>query len=100
MAFQTYYGYFKYQIMPFGLTNALATFQGYINKMLAQKLDVFVIVYLNDNLIYTRKGYIETVWSVLDQRQKYLLYTNLKKSWFHQKKMRFLGYLSFIKSFK
>ncbi len=39
--------------MPFKLTNAPATFHGYINKILAEKFDVFVIVYLNDILIYT-----------------------------------------------
>ena len=39
--------------MLFGLTNAPASFQGYINKILAEKLDIFVIVYLNDILIYT-----------------------------------------------
>ena len=38
--------------MLFGLLNAPASFQGYINKILAEKLDVFVIVYLNDILIY------------------------------------------------
>ena len=38
--------------MPFGLSNALVTFQGYVNKILAEKLDGFVIVYLNDIWIY------------------------------------------------
>ncbi len=52
-AFRTRYGHFEYQVMPFGLTNASATFHGYINKMLAEKLDVFVIMYLDDILIYT-----------------------------------------------
>ena len=45
--FRTQYGHFKYQVMPFGLSNAPATFQGYINKILAEKLDIFVIVYLS-----------------------------------------------------
>ncbi len=40
--------------MPFGLSNAPASLQGYINKILAEKLDIFVIVYLNDILVYTK----------------------------------------------
>ena len=55
--------------MPFGLTNAPATFQGYINKILAEKLDVFVIVYLDDIFIYTKdesKGHVQTVWWILN----------------------------------
>ena len=39
--------------MPFGLSNALATFQEYGNKILAENLDIFVIVYVDDILIYT-----------------------------------------------
>ena len=53
MAFQIQYGHFEYQVMPFGLSNVLASFQGYINKILAKKLDVFVIVYLDNILIHT-----------------------------------------------
>ena len=82
--------------MLFGLTNAPAIFQGYINKILAEKLDVFVIIYLNDILIYTKdKGedYIQAVYLVFDQLRKFLLNANLKKCQFHQEKVQFLGYI-------
>ena len=38
--------------MPFGLFNAPATFQGYVNKILNKMLDIFIIIYLNNILIY------------------------------------------------
>lgn len=50
--------------MPFGLSNILASIQGYINKILAKKLDIFVIVYLDDILVYIKdpnQPYIEAV---------------------------------------
>ena len=50
--------------MPFGLSNAPASFQDYINKILAKKFNVFVIVYLDDILIYTKnetQSHIEAV---------------------------------------
>ena len=50
--------------MLFGLTNTQVTFQGYINKILVEKLNVFVILYLDDILIYTkskRKKHIKAV---------------------------------------
>ena len=55
--------------MLFGLFNALAIFQGYVNKILAEKLNVFVIVYLNNILIYTEnpsQSHIEAVHWVLN----------------------------------
>ena len=54
MAFRTRYSHFEYQVMRFGLSNTPATFQGYVNKILVEKLDIFVIVYLDDILIYTK----------------------------------------------
>ena len=53
-ALTTWYGHPKYQVMSFGLSNAPASFQGYINKILAKKLNVFVNIYLDDILIYTK----------------------------------------------
>ena len=82
--------------MPFGLSNAPASFQGYINKILAKKLDVFVIVYLDDILIYTEdegQGHVEAVRWVLDLLRKNGLFANLKKCRFHQDEVRFLGYV-------
>ena len=56
--------------MLFSLFNALATFQRYVNKILAEKLDVFIIVYLDDILISTKdlgQPHVEAIRWVLDQ---------------------------------
>ena len=82
--------------MPFGLTNALASFQGYINKIFAEKLDIFVIVHLDDISIYTNDDgdrHVSAVRWVLEQFRKFSLFANLKKYQFHQEEVRFLGYL-------
>ena len=68
--------------MPFELMNAPASFQGFINKILAEKLNIFVIVYLDNILIYIDNdgdGHIAAVRWVLRQFRKYSLYANLKK---------------------
>ena len=64
-AFKIRYGHFEYQVMLFKLSNTPASFQEYINKILAKKLDVFVIVYLDDILIYTEdknQGHVNDIW--------------------------------------
>ena len=49
--------------MLFGLVNVLASIQGYINKILTEKLNISVIIYFGNILIYTNKlGYIESIW--------------------------------------
>ena len=53
-AFQTRYGHFKYQVIFFDLSNTPATFQRYINKILAKKFNIFIIIYLDNILIYTK----------------------------------------------
>ena len=93
---QIQYSHFKYQVMPFGLSNVQATFQKYVNKILIEKLNVFVIVYLDDILIYIKDAdqpHIEIVRWVLDQLRKYSLFPNLKKCCFHQNKVCFLRYI-------
>ena len=82
--------------MPFGLSNAPTSFQCYINKIIAEKLDFFIIVYLDDILIYIKdegQGYIEPMQWVLDLLRKNGFFANLKKYQFHQDKVHFLGYI-------
>ena len=79
-AFRTRYGHFEYQVIPFGLSNAPASFQGYINKILAEKLDIFVIVYLNDIFIYTEdqgQDHVEVVRWILEILRNNGLFANL-----------------------
>ena len=70
--------------MSFGLLNALISFQSYIHKMLAKKLDVFIIDYLDNIPIYTEdksQGHKEAIQWVLNFLKRYSLFANLKKSW-------------------
>lgn len=49
--------------MLFSLSNARTSFYGYINKVLAEKLNIFMIVYLDDILIYIDKAdHVDTIW--------------------------------------
>ena len=68
--------------MPFRLFNAAISFQGYINKILAKKLNIFVIVYLDYILIYIKNPgqlYINALWWVFKKLRKNGLFANLKK---------------------
>ena len=95
-AFWTWYGHFKYQVMTFWLSNLSASFQGYINNILAKKLDIFIIVYFDDILIYTKdsgQAYVNAIWWVFEELSKNGLFNNLKKCCFHNDKVYFLGYV-------
>lgn len=94
-AFRTRYGHFEYQVLPFGLSNAPATFQAYINQTLAEKLDVFCIVYLNDILVYSQNAnrHAEDVKWVLQKLHENNPFVNLQKCKFDTDEVRFLGYV-------
>ena len=95
-AFRTRYDHFKYQVMPFGLSNASASFQSYVNKILAKKLDEVVIGYLDEILIYTKdlgQGHIEAVQWVLKNFWKHGLHANLKKCRLDKDEVRILCYI-------
>jgi len=94
-AFRTRYGLFEYLVVPFGLTNAPAAFQAYINKALTDLIDVCVIVYLDDILIFSdsEEEHVRHVNQVLQRLKEHKLWVKLAKSEFHTTSTEFLGYL-------
>jgi hypothetical protein len=94
-AFRTRYGHFEYTVMPFGLTNAPATCMRLMNETLYAYLDVFVVCYLDDILVYSNEeeqheGHVKLV---LDALRKHRLALKPEKCEFHVKKVEFLGYI-------
>jgi hypothetical protein len=81
--------------MPFGLTNTPATFQAYINKALSRLVDYFVVVYLNNILIYFKLGedHYTYVRIIIERLRKYKLYTKLSKCFFDVEEVEFLGFI-------
>lgn len=94
-AFRTRYGHFEYTVMPFGLTNAPAIFQHLMNDIFREYLDVFVVIYLDDILIFSanQEDHDRHVKLVLEKLRCSGLYAKLEKCEFNQKQVEFLGYL-------
>ena len=94
-AMRTRFGLYEYLVMPFGLTNAPATFQAYINNVLREHLDVFVVVYLDDILVYskTKEEHVKHVRMVLEALRQADLRVKPEKSQFHRQEIEFLGYI-------
>lgn len=94
-AFRTKYGHFEWRVMPFGLTNAPATFQTLMNSILRPFLDKFVIVYLDDVLIYSRTSeeHKHHLRLVLQALREHKLYAKLTKCEFWRDTLPFLGHI-------
>nr|GEU76342.1 putative reverse transcriptase domain-containing protein [Tanacetum cinerariifolium] len=94
-AFKTRYGHFEFTVMPFGLTNAPAVFMDLINRICKPYLDKFVIMFIDDILIYSRseeehEAYLKTI---LDLLKKEKLYVKFLKGEFWLKEVQFLGHV-------
>jgi hypothetical protein len=94
-AFHTRYGSFEWLVMLFGLSNAPAAFQRFMNNIFGDLLDVCVIVYLDDILIYSddMSQHKKHVKEVLRRLQKHGLYANARKCKFHRDSVEYLGYI-------
>ncbi|KAF8730579.1 hypothetical protein RHS02_07663, partial [Rhizoctonia solani] len=92
-AFRTKYGLFKYLVMPFGLTNAPAAFQHFMNDLFRDLIDVTVVIYLDDILIFLEdpKDHPNHVREVLSQLMKNQLFCKLSKCHFHVTTVDYLG---------
>ena len=100
--FRTRYRYFKYLVIPFGLVNIPVIFQVYINIILANLLDHFVIVYLDNILIYSRNEdkYYNYICQIFTRLYKNNLFYKLNKYKFNIKEIEFLGFLINIESIR
>nr|GFA38339.1 putative reverse transcriptase domain-containing protein [Tanacetum cinerariifolium] len=94
-AFRTQYGHYEFQVMPFGLTNAPAVFMDLMNRMCKPYLDKFVIVFIDDILVYSKnkKEHEEHLKAILELLKKEELYAKFSKCEFWIPKVQFLGHV-------
>ncbi|SPC64434.1 related to pol protein [Ustilago sp. UG-2017b] len=94
-AFGTQLGLYEYLVMPFGLANAPAHFQSFINDIFRDIIGVYVVVYLDDFLIFsnTEESHVKHVTEVLTRLRSNRLFAKLSKCEFHTKTVEFLGYI-------
>ena len=94
-AFRTRYGHFETLVMPFGLTNAPATFQSFMNDIFRDLLDDFLIIYLDDILIFSNDPdkHAAQVEQVLARLRQHKLFIKAEKCEFDRNRCEFLGFV-------
>jgi hypothetical protein len=94
-AFVTRYGQFEFTVMSFGLTNAPAYFMNLMNKVFMDELDKFVVVFIDDILIYSKstQEHEQHLWVVLEKLRMHKLYAEFSKCEFWLEKVAFLGHI-------
>ncbi|KAI3797412.1 hypothetical protein L1987_32669 [Smallanthus sonchifolius] len=91
--FRTRYGYYEFMVMPFGLTNAPAVFMDLMNRVCKPYLDQFVIVFIDDILIYSKseEDHEEHLRLILELLKNEQLYAKFSKCEFWIREVQFLG---------
>ncbi|GKC11260.1 putative reverse transcriptase domain-containing protein [Tanacetum coccineum] len=94
-AFRTRYGHFEFQVMPFGLTNAPAVFMDLMNRVCKPYLDKFVIVFIDDILVYSKdeEEHGKHLKIILELLKKERLYAKFSKCDFWLDSVQFLGHV-------
>lgn len=94
-AFKTHQGYYEFKVMPFGLTIAPATFQGLMNTIFGTMVRKFVLVFVDDILVYSKslKEHVDHLKAVFTQLERHQLFVKESKCSFAQKHLEYLGHI-------
>src|SRR5207237_6176805 len=98
--FSTRYGLYKYLVMSFRLTNAPAFFVYLMNSVFMMELDVCVVVFIDDILVYSKneEEHAKHLQLVLDRLREHQLYAKFSKCQFWLKEVSFLGHILSVKA--
>ena len=91
--FRTRYGHYEFVVVPFGLTNVPATFMCLMNSVFSRYLDKFVLVFLDDILIYSKNKEAHEEHLRLTLLREHQLYANLSKCDFYRDRIQYLGHV-------
>ncbi|MBW0565508.1 hypothetical protein O181_105223 [Austropuccinia psidii MF-1] len=94
-AFRTKYGSHEYLVMPFGLANAPASFQNLVNDIFYDILDIYVVAYLDDIMVFSKSGeeHFTHVFTALSRLRANKPFSKASKCLFHVSSVEYLGYI-------